>query len=187
MSSQTELTLVLRMRNEAAEILRKHGEETSRIGSAYRLAARQVEVFRDSLQQPATGMASLTGMVRGVRADVADNPALSAWVAGDPDRTPQAEGDVVRERPCVASSGMSRSSFCGAGFSTRSVRPTVTKQEGLPRRADDRPQQMIGRQSSGEVSATTDLSGRMIFIPGCAKDAPVRRRSTCRTWRPSAS
>jgi len=98
MSSQTELTLVLRTRNEAAEILRKHGEETSRIGSAYRLAARQVEVFRDPLQQTATGMASLTGMVRGVRADVADNPALSAWVAGDPDRTPQAEGDVVRER-----------------------------------------------------------------------------------------
>ena len=98
MNAQTELTLVLRMRNEAAELLRKHGEATNRVGAAYRLAARQVEAFRESLQQTARGMASLTGIVRDVRADVAENPALLAWVAGDGVRAPEAEGDVVRER-----------------------------------------------------------------------------------------
>ena len=84
MNAQTELTLVLRTRNEAAEILRKHGEATSRIGSAYRLAARQVDVFRDSLQQTATGMASLTGIVRGVATGASMTPASSASCSAPP-------------------------------------------------------------------------------------------------------
>jgi hypothetical protein len=101
MNAQNEQRLVLRMRREAAEILRKHDEATSRAGTAYRLATRQIDVFRESLQQTAKGMAGLTGAVRGASADIADNPALMAWVtagSGEPARDPEMIRDVVPQR-----------------------------------------------------------------------------------------
>ncbi|MGE4080934.1 MAG: hypothetical protein AB7F22_35910, partial [Reyranella sp.] len=98
MNARTELNLVVRMRNEAAEILRKHGEETSRVGAAYRLVNRQIEVFRESLQQTAKGMITLTGAVRAARADVAGNPALMARLAGDPAQGSETGRDVAPER-----------------------------------------------------------------------------------------
>lgn len=101
MNAQSELHFVLRMRKEAAEILRKHDEATSRVGTAYRLATRQIDVFRESLQQTAKGMAGLTGAVRGASTDIADNPALMAWVtasSSDSARDPEVDGDVVQPR-----------------------------------------------------------------------------------------
>lgn len=101
MNAQSELHFVLRMRKEAAEILRKHDEAPSRAGAAYRLATRQIDVFRESLQQTAKGMAGLTGAVRGASADIADNPALMAWVtagSGEPARDPEADSDVAQRR-----------------------------------------------------------------------------------------
>ena len=101
MNAQSELHLVLRMRKEAAEILRKHDEATSRVGTAYRSATRQIDVFRESLQQTAKGMAGLTGAVRGARADIADSPVLMAWMtasSGDPARDPEAARGIVPGR-----------------------------------------------------------------------------------------
>lgn len=101
MNAQSELHFVLRMRKEAAEILRKHDEATSRMGTAYRLAARQIDVFRESLQQTAKGMAGLTGGVRGAAADVADNPAPMAWVtssSADSAHETEAARDAVPQR-----------------------------------------------------------------------------------------
>lgn len=101
MNAQSELHFVLRMRKEAAEILKMHDAATSRVGTASRLATRQIDVFRESLQQTAKGMAGLTGAVRGASADIADNPALMARLtssSGDSAWEPEAARDAVPQR-----------------------------------------------------------------------------------------
>jgi hypothetical protein len=115
---------VLRMRDEATELLRKHNDATSRVGAAYAAATRQIEGFRESLRQSVKGVTSLTGAVRIAGADVAEGSALRPWItaSGDLARDVETARKVVREQ---------------TASTIADVRPTRVRQGRTVDQADD--------------------------------------------------